>query len=61
MTKSFFYAIPELEINGVKFVLKDNAGEEYKKIRVGVRGVVTDKAINTPKTGEIHRGKVKRG
>lgn len=61
MTKSFFYAIPELEINGVKFVLKDNAGEEYKKIRVGVRGVVTDKAIKTPKTGEIHRGKVKRG
>lgn len=61
MTKNFFYAIPELEINGVKFVLKGNADEEYKKIRVGVRGVVTDKAINTPKTGEIHRGKVRRG
>lgn len=61
MTKSFFYAIPELEINGVKFVLKDNADEEYKKIKVGVRGTVRDRAINTPKTGEVHRGKIRRG
>lgn len=61
MTKSFFYAIPELEINGVKFVLKDNADEEYKKIKVGVRGTVQDRAINTPKTGEVHRGKIRRG
>lgn len=61
MTKSFFYAIPELTINGVKFVLKDNAEEEYKKIKVGVRGTTTDKAIQTPKTGEVHRGKVRRG
>lgn len=61
MTKSFFYAIPELEINGVKFVLKDNADEEYRKIKVGVRGTVQDRAINTPKTGEVHRGKIRRG
>lgn len=61
MTKNYFYAIPELEINGVKFVLKDNAEDEYKKIKVGVRGTTTDKAIQTPKTGEVHRGKVRRG
>lgn len=61
MTKGFFYAIPELEINGVKFVLKDNADEEYRKIKVGVRGTVQDRAINTPKTGEVHRGKIRRG
>lgn len=61
MTKSFFYAIPELEIDGVTFVLKDNAKEEYGKIKVGVRGTVQDRAINTPKTGEVHRGKIRRG
>lgn len=61
MTKSFFYAIPELEINGIKFVLKDDADNEYKKIKIGIRGTVSDKAINTPKTGEVHRGKVRRG